>query len=80
MITKVTKLGNSLTISIPQNLAQEISISEGSEINISVIDGNLVVKPKNSQKYTLDELVKGITPENLHREIDTGAIVGNEIW
>jgi antitoxin component of MazEF toxin-antitoxin module len=48
MMTKVTKLGNSLTISIPQNLAKEMSISEGSEINISVVDGNLVVKPKNS--------------------------------
>ena len=49
-----------------------------------VRDGKLVVevtKPKRrKRRYTLDELVAGITPENRHEEIDWGPPVGNEVW
>jgi antitoxin MazE len=50
-----------------------------SEVNISVVDETLVVKPRSHKRYSLDELVKGITPENLHAEVDTGVSVGNEV-
>ncbi|HEY9695252.1 MAG TPA: AbrB/MazE/SpoVT family DNA-binding domain-containing protein [Oculatellaceae cyanobacterium] len=80
MIATVTKWGNSLAVRIPQNLAKEIHVSEGSKVNIGVVDGTLVVKPRSRKRYSLDELVKGITPENLHAEIDTGVAVGNEVW
>ena len=40
-----------------------------------------VTKPKRrKRRYTLDELVAGITPENRHEEIDWGPPVGNEVW
>lgn len=80
MIATITKWGNSLAIRIPHNLAKEIQIAEGSEVEIGVVDGNLVVKPKTRKSYSLDELLQGITPDNLHTEIDTGINVGNEIW
>lgn len=32
------------------------------------------------RKYTLEELLRGITPENLHGEWDTGPAVGEEAW
>jgi predicted RNase H-like HicB family nuclease len=28
----------------------------------------------------LEDLLKGITPENLHSEVDTGPAVGGEVW
>ncbi|MBW4440639.1 MAG: AbrB/MazE/SpoVT family DNA-binding domain-containing protein [Plectolyngbya sp. WJT66-NPBG17] len=74
------KVGNSLAIRIPQNLAKELQISEGEEIEISAIDGNLVVKPRKRKEYSLDELLEGITPENLHAGVDFGEPVGNEVW
>jgi antitoxin MazE len=80
MIATVTKWGNSLAVRIPQNLAKEIHVSEGSEVNIGVVDGTLVVKPRKRKRYSLDELVNEITPENLHAEVDTGVAVGNEVW
>lgn len=80
MIATVTKWGNSLAVRIPQNLAKEIHVSEGSEVNIGVVDGTLVVKPRKRKRYSLDELVNEITPENLHAEVDTGVVVGNEVW
>ncbi|MGG6267403.1 AbrB/MazE/SpoVT family DNA-binding domain-containing protein [Leptolyngbya sp. AN03gr2] len=80
MASTVAKWGNSLAIRIPQNLAKELQISEGAEIEISAIDGNLVVKPRKRKGYSLDELLEGITPENLHAAVDFGEPVGNEVW
>ncbi|MBD1840234.1 AbrB/MazE/SpoVT family DNA-binding domain-containing protein [Coleofasciculus sp. FACHB-64] len=80
MAATVAKWGNSLAVRIPQNLAKEIQLAEGAEIDISVVDGTLVIKPRNRKRYSLDELIEGITPENLHTEIDSGIAVGNEVW
>lgn len=80
MVTTVAKWGNSLAVRIPQNLAKEINLAEGVEIDLGVLDGSLVIKPRSRKRYSLDELIKGITPENLHSEIDSGIAVGNEVW
>ncbi len=80
MAATVAKWGNSLAVRIPQNLAKEIQLAEGAEIDISVVDGTLVIKPRSRKRYSLDELIEGITPENLHAEIDSGIAVGNEVW
>lgn len=80
MVATVKKWGNSLAVRIPQSLAKEICLAEGTEINLGVVDGNLVIKPRSRKRYSLDELIKGITPDNLHAEIDSGIVAGNEIW
>jgi antitoxin MazE len=80
MAATVAKWGNSLAVRIPQNLAKEIQLAEGAEIDISVVDGTLVIKPRSRKRYSLEELIQGITPENLHAEIDSGIAVGNEVW
>lgn len=36
-------------------------------------------KPKSSERKTLSELIAGITPENLHPEVDFGPPAGREI-
>jgi antitoxin component of MazEF toxin-antitoxin module len=33
-----------------------------------------------SRKYTLAQLIAGVTPENIHAEVDTGPSVGGEAW
>jgi antitoxin MazE len=35
---------------------------------------------KKVKRYTLEELLAGITDENRHPEWDTGPPVGKEIW
>ena len=34
----------------------------------------------HTTRHSLEQLVSGITPENLHREIESGSAQGNEIW
>jgi antitoxin MazE len=80
MESVVNKWGNSLAVRIPQGLAKEIAIQEGTEVDLSVIDGNLVIKPAHRKRYSLEELVSGITPKNRHDEVDWGEPVGNEFW
>ena len=39
-----------------------------------------IPKPKRKRKYTLEELLAQVTPENIHPEIDFGPPVGKEVW
>jgi len=70
------KWGNSLGIRIPKDVADRIGIEQGSkmELNVSGKDKAITLKPiKTRKKYTLNELLSQITPENRHEEIDFGA-------
>jgi antitoxin MazE len=80
MVATVARWGNSLAIRLPQHLAKEIQLNEGVEVDLVVIDGNLVIKPRIRKRYSLEELIAAITPENLHTEIESGIVVGNEAW
>jgi antitoxin MazE len=80
MTGHVAKWGNSLAVRIPQHLAKEIGLTAGVEVEISIDNDRLTIAPKRKREYSLAELVAGITPENLHTEIDTGLLVGEEVW
>lgn len=42
--------------------------------------GNLVITPASPRPFTLEQLLKGITDENIHEEVTTGPALGNEAW
>ncbi len=77
MQTKVAKWGNSIGIRIPQWIAEQAEISDGAIVEINWEDETIVIKKK---KLSLEEMLKDITAENLHKEVDTGSAVGREIW
>lgn len=77
MHTRVQKCGNSLAIHIPSDIAKRINLQHGSEIEIKIERMTATLKAKN-QKPTLKDLVVKITPENQHRELDSGS-VGKEL-
>ncbi|WP_407272651.1 AbrB/MazE/SpoVT family DNA-binding domain-containing protein [Radiobacillus sp. PE A8.2] len=78
--TTVQKWGNSLAVRIPRDIAERIAIQQGSEMELIVVDDNkITLVPKNQKKkYSLEELLSKITPENRHDDIDFG-VEGNEI-
>lgn len=61
---------------IPRAFAQEAGVGAGSQVDLSVQDGNLVVKPARRKTYQLKELLRKITAKNVHAEVDTGGAVG----
>ena len=80
MVTKVQKWGNSLGIRIPKSFAEEARVEAGSTVDISVVDGQLVIKPVQSSKYELKRLLSKVTKDNVHREISSGGPQGKEAW
>jgi antitoxin MazE len=80
MQTRVQKWGNSLGVRIPRGLAEQIGLGAGTEVSLSAKDGELVVKPALPARLSLDVLLAGATPDNLHSSVDTGEAVGLEIF
>jgi antitoxin MazE len=80
MQTRVQKWGNSLGLRIPRGLAEQVGLAAGSEVNLSAEDGAMVVKPASPTPLNLDDLLAGVTADNLHRSIDTGEAIGLEIF
>ena len=80
MRTKVQKWGNSLALRFPKPFADEVGLQQNTGVEISLEEGKLVVSRLEASPVSLDELLQGITPDNLHREVSSGTAVGNEAW
>ena len=79
--TKVSQWGNSLAIRLPQALVTELAIERGAELELHLEnDGFKVIIPAMPKKFTLDELLAGVTPKNVHHEFYWGQAQGKEAW
>ena len=77
--TQITRWGNSLGLRLPKSVAQEVRIVEGDTVELSVRDGEIIVRPARPS-YSLAELVDKITPANRHGETEWGEPEGHEEW
>ena len=80
MRTRVQMWGNSLALRIPKSFASEVNLEPGSEVELTLVDGKLVILPSVRSDFSLDELLVGVTDSNLNGEFDTGTAAGNEAW
>lgn len=78
MRATIQKWGNSLAVRIPKPVALEVGFRSHSAVELTIRDGGLVLLPARPE-YSLEELVKGITPRNRHEETDFGPPVGREV-
>jgi len=77
--TQVAKWGNSLGLRLPKSVAQEAQIGDGDSVDVVVEGGAIVIRPVRT-RYSIDDLVRGITKANRHAETDWGAPAGRETW
>jgi len=80
MLTKVQKWGNSLALRIPKAFALDAQLENESFVEITISEGQIIITPVVAPSWTLEELLAGVNKNNLHREIDTGFAMGNEVW
>ncbi len=80
MNTRIQKWGNSLALRIPKPFAEEVGLELEAAVEIKLKDGSLVVTPAVKKRLTLDELLAGLTDDNLQGEYDLGEAVGRETW
>jgi len=65
MKATIQKWANRLALRIPQAMARQIRVKEGDAVELSAGADGLAIKPAPDHP-TLDELLAGVTPENLH--------------
>ena len=80
MHTKIQKWGNSLALRIPKVFADLVKIRKGSEVDISVDDGKLLISVISEEEYSLEDFLSKIDENNIHEEITFGDSVGREVW
>jgi antitoxin MazE len=78
MKVQVQKWGNSLALRIPKSFAVETSIENGSTVEVTLEKGAIVIKPAK-EDINLEDLLSGITSENIHVETDFGKPEGKEL-
>jgi antitoxin MazE len=78
MKTTAQKWGNSLAVRVPKSIAQQAGLKVKDDLDIEVRKGTLVLRPHLRRIYRLEDLVKRITPRNIHTEIDFGGPAGRE--
>lgn len=65
---KVTKWGNSKGILLPTTVLENLTLSEGSEVEFLFEDGKIILRNKSEQlaipNYDLDELLKEYEPSS----------------
>jgi antitoxin MazE len=80
MITRLQKWGNSLALRIPKPFAAEAGLEQEGQVNLTLMDGKIVISPVIKPALTLESLLDEVTEENVHHEIDMGPAAGKEAW
>ena len=81
MLITVKKWGHSASVRIPVAIMKAVSLKLDDTVDVREENGRIVIEPvRNAKEYDLVQLLAGITPENLHTEVDFGPAVGKEAF
>ena len=75
--THVSRWGASLAIRIPKAIAQQLSVQEGSAVEIIPGENQVVLRKR---LFVLSDMLAEVTDDNLHTGQDTGPALGSEGW
>ena len=67
-------------LSLPKSFFSTSPMTPGSLVDVSLADDKIVLAPARRSKYTTEELLAGVTDDNIHPETDWGPPVGKEVW
>lgn len=73
----VQKWGNSLAIRIPQAVARQCHLAQGSPIDITIEDKKIIIKLAR-KKMNLAKLLSAVNEANLHSKVDMTDFLGKE--
>jgi antitoxin MazE len=81
MRTTAQRWGNSLGVRIPAPVARELKIADGSEVDLQIEAGRIVLTPvRRTKSYARQTLIAKITAANGPPADVWGAAVGKEVW
>lgn len=79
MTTTIQRFGDGLALPLPPGASSVPGFGADAAVDVTIENGAVVARPVGQKRYTLEELVAGITDENRHPETDTGPAVGREV-
>ena len=80
MQLKVESWNGGLALRIPDPMVTAARLQPESVVDIILQDGRLVVTPVRTMANRLNDLLAGVSDENIHEEVATGSAVGREAW
>jgi len=78
MGTKILKIGNSLSVYIPINIARKIGLTQGMPVSVRSVGRRIIVESE-SRPETLQDLLKRVNLKNHQPLIDFGVDTGREV-
>lgn len=75
----IRKWGNSAALRLPASIIRDADLSLDTEVDVREEQGRVIIEPLVSG-VSLDELLSGITDENLHGEESFGQAEGKEVF
>ncbi|MFT8953862.1 MAG: AbrB/MazE/SpoVT family DNA-binding domain-containing protein [Gluconobacter sp.] len=75
----VKKWGNSASVRIPSAVMKAVGLRIDQAVDVREEAGRIIIEPVVTTECTLAELLAGITPDNVHSEVDFGSPAGQEL-
>jgi len=81
MKTQIQAFGENMCIIIPTEVTKEFNLQIGSDVEIDVLNNKIEISKYYNLKreISLDEMLQNINENNIHDEIKTNFVLGNEI-
>ena len=79
MTNEIKRWGNSLALRIPKDIVQSLGVKNGSQVEMTLEDGKLIISPKRARLNSLLMQLEAYGGADPHGEIDWGKDVGREI-
>jgi antitoxin component of MazEF toxin-antitoxin module len=88
MTARILRVGNTLTVEIPEDLVAQASLPVGEPVewvangsgSIALVKHSDSASAKNRKRKTLDEILQGIPEGAQMEEVDWGSPRGAEFW
>lgn len=88
MTTRIVRVGNTLTIEIPEELAAQAELTPGEPVewvqngrgSIALVSSSKSPAQKNPADMTIEELLEGMNEGDSLGEYDWGSPRGVEVW
>lgn len=69
---QVAKWGNSLGVRVPRDVAARVGLTVGARVDIEAAEDGRIIITRSRRRFTLDELLAGMTPDREHALEDDG--------
>jgi antitoxin MazE len=67
---QISKWGNSLGLRVPKDVAEQVGLRDGTRVDVEAREDGSIVIRKAVKRYTLEELIAGMTPDKEHPSWD----------